>query len=129
MENQSAVAEDYIASARPATNKVSVGFKCSAKNKLRFTDSSIKSNLSLSEYCEMVMSNYEDWKPNAERLNELEKKVAFYENKTLRGLCEKYQGQTIDFITADSYSMSVKVNTVQDVFTILLHSVKLRDDV
>ena len=99
--------------------KLMVGFRCSPELKLQLTKTTQDCYFSLSEYCELILSSYEE---TADKITELESLVGFYENDKLKRLFSKLKGQQIDFTSADGYPMSVKVNSVKDVFTILVNS-------
>ena len=128
MENQAQTLVNNFERTRPSSSKVTVGFKCSPELKLRLNNSAVASNLSLSEYCEMIVSTSDTWRENEASIKEVIDKVEFYENKTLKDIFEKHKGQTISFVNADGCPISIKMNSIQDAYTILIYSFKTSDN-
>ena len=99
--------------------KLMVGFRCSPELKLTLSKSASLCYFSLSEYCELILSSYEE---TSEKILELESLVNFYENDKLKKLFKELHGQENNFNSTDGYPMSVKVNSIKDIFTIIVNS-------
>ena len=109
-------------------NKTTLGFKCEPRLKLRLAQEAQKLSITLSEYVEGIVANYNPAVNNTEQSSSLLKaakaKVDFYENDILKELFAANKGKTFDFITAKGESLNVKINTLQDVYTVLINSFK-----
>lgn len=107
------------------TRKVTIGFKCDPKTKLTLANRAEKLGMTLSEFVENIIRNVEniDHAHTAE-IEDLNKKISFYENKILLAFFNQYKGTSMTFIAADGASMQVAVKTPQDMYTILINSFK-----
>ena len=76
-------------------NKSTLGFRCCPKLKLRLAQEAQKLNITLSDYVESIVSNYEPGVNNV--LPELKAKIEFYENDILNGFFAANKGKTFDF--------------------------------
>jgi hypothetical protein len=103
--------------------KVTVGFKCDPKVKLKLANEAQERGLTLSEYVENLLLTLEENKGlSQKRIDELTDRLAFYENGILLSIYEKHKGQEISFNNADGNSMQVRIKEPKDVYTILIHS-------
>ena len=112
-------------------NKTTLGFKCSPKLKLELATEAQKLQITLSEYVESIVSNYKGASCQVNQVNQLENQVnllqqrlQFYENDILKGLFASNRGKTVDFKTAKGANMTVTINGLQDVYTLLINSFK-----
>lgn len=109
-------------------NKTTLGFKCDPMLKLRLAQEAQKLSITLSEYVEGIVANYNPTAQSTETSDSLIKackdKVNFYENDILKELFIANKGKTFDFTTAKGASLNVKINTLQDVYTVLINSFK-----
>ncbi len=109
-------------------NKTTLGFKCEPMLKLRLAQEAQRLSITLSEYVEGIVANYNPAATSTEQNSSLLKaakaKVDFYENDILKELFAANKGKTFDFTTAKGANLNVKINTLQDVYTVLINSFK-----
>lgn len=112
-------------------NKTTLGFKCSPKLKLQLATEAQRLNITLSEYVESIVSNYNGTANQVNQVNQtetlvnpLKEKLRFYENDILKELFSVNRGKTFDFKNAKGENMTVTVNGLQDVYTLLINSFK-----
>lgn len=106
-----------------ATNKVTVGFKCKPEVKLGLAHEAQTLGMTLSEYVESLVLNRSAFARSLstrEQVNELEKRLAFYESGKLADALEKHKGKTHPL----KNGREIRVESIQDVFTILLDPLK-----
>jgi hypothetical protein len=124
-----------------ARNKVTLGFKCDAGTKIQLAKEAFQHGLTLSEYVDTVITTRHQKNQSSvsestsklvfqadrdrQQIKNLEKKVAFYENDLMKRALNLYQGQKLNYNALDGTVKSITINSVEDVFTILIHSVKL----
>ena len=110
-----------------ATKKVTVGFKCNPKVKLKLAQDANKYGLTLSEYIENLLLDLDGAKGSEEKeISELKGKLAFYENEILKALFEQYEGKDIPFKNADGEDLKIKVQEPRDIYTIIINSYKTK---
>lgn len=112
------------ATVNSSVNKVMIGFKCNPAQKMRLSSAAKELNLTLSAYVEMLIANYDNSLEKDSTINALQAKVDFYETKILRDLYTRHKGKTIDFFTTDGFPVSLKINSIEDVFTVFVNSFK-----
>lgn len=123
-----------------AQNKVTLGFKCDAGTKIQLAQEAQQIGMTLSEYVDTVIStrhsqqsqslkSTSELAPKVEmqknQIQQLEVKVGFYENDTLKRAFQKYKGQTFPFTNYRGQPVQVTVNQIEDVYTILTNMVQL----
>ena len=110
-----------------ATKKVTVGFKCNPKVKLKLAQDANKYGLTLSEYIENLLLDLDGAKrPETKEISELKEKLAFYENDILMALFGKYEGQEIAFKNAENQELNIEVREPKDIYKIIINSYKLK---
>jgi hypothetical protein len=136
-----------------ARNKVTLGFKVEGGTKIQLAQEANKMGMTLSEYVDTVISHRHNLqkpvikevvkevtkeiiKPDletqrkfAESLNQnqiLIAKINFYENDILKRAFEINRGKQFPIKNNDGTSKEIKINQIQDVYTVLLNSVKLQ---
>ena len=103
-------------------NKATLGFRCCPKLKLRLAQEAQKLNITLSDYVESIVSNYE---PGVKNLApELKAKIEFYENDILKDFFTANKGKTFDFKNAKGEPIKITINSLQDIYTVLINSFK-----
>lgn len=109
-----------------ATRKVTVGFKCNPKVKLRLAQEANKYGLTLSEYIETLLLEVEGVKqPEDKIVLGLMEKIAFYENDILKALFGEYEGKHYEFKNANGQDLNIKVTEPKDIYTIIINSYKI----
>jgi antitoxin component of RelBE/YafQ-DinJ toxin-antitoxin module len=123
-----------------AQNKVTLGFKCDAGTKIQLAQEAQKIGMTLSEYVDTVISSRHSLQNQTPRstselaskvemqqkqIQQLETKVNFYENDLLKSAFRKYQGETVPFQNNKGQSVRLTVNSIEDIYTILVNSVNL----
>ncbi len=106
--------------------KVTVGFKCNSRLKLRLANEARHRGLTLSEYVENLLLALEDNDESSQKeIDKLKGQLGFYENDTLLSFYNKYKGQEIKFNNVEGDSMQVKIKEPKDIYTVLINSFKL----
>ena len=103
-------------------SKITLGFKCSPKLKLELAQRAQSLGISLSECVEsIVLANNE---VNVHEVQKMIDKIRFYENDILKEFFSSYKEQTIEFVNAKGQRMKITINSLQDVYTIIINSFK-----
>lgn len=122
---------DYnMENAKNNSNKggplVTIAFKTTQQRKDNWQEQADFANLSLSSYLdsrlELVEENEDKFYAS---ISELKKQLAFYENSRLLDFLKQLQGKHFNFLDSNGNAIELTVNTVADVFTLLIHSFKL----
>lgn len=123
-----------------AQNKVTLGFKCEAGTKIQLAQEAQQIGMTLSEYVDTVIGSRHSLQNQApkstselapkiemqkKQIQQLEAKVNFYENDFLKSIFNQYRGQTVPFQNNKGQSVQLAVNRIEDVYTILINTVKL----
>ena len=123
-----------------ATNKVTLGFKCDAGTKIQLAQEAQQIGMTLSEYVDTLiasrksktqtsLSNTSELAAKIDflqrEIQNLRKKVGFYENDLLKKAFQTRQGQRLEYKNIHGEKVSKTINQIEDVYTILLDSVKL----
>jgi hypothetical protein len=105
------------------SKKVTVGFKCDPKVKLRLAQEAGKIGLTLSEYVENLLLALDSKSEQKDREIEVIKdQLAFYENSILLDFFEKHKGQEVSFTDSDGNFLKLKVKEPKDIYTLIIHS-------
>ena len=107
---------------RLLTSRTTLGFKCDPKLKLKLVQQSQQLGVTLSEYVENIVNNYDP--TSNEKMEQLTDKVKFYENNILMDLFEKNMNKTVNFINAKGESINIKIRSWYDVYTLIINSFK-----
>jgi hypothetical protein len=123
-----------------AQNKVTLGFKCDAGTKIQLAQEAQQIGMTLSEYVDTVISSRHSLQNHAPRstselapkvemqqkqIQQLEAKVNFYENDTLKRAFHKFQGQTLPYTNYKRQTVQRTINQIEDVYVILTDMVQL----
>ena len=123
-----------------ATNKVTLGFKCDAGTKIQLAQEAQQIGMTLSEYVDTLiasrkskmqtsLSNTSELATKIDfqqrEIQNLRRKVGFYENDLLKKAFQTWQGQHLEYKNIHGEKVSKTINQIEDVYTILLDSVKL----
>lgn len=123
-----------------ATNKVTLGFKCDAGTKIQLAQEAQQIGMTLSEYVDTVISSRKsNTQSNVSNTSELatklefqqreiqnlKRKVNFYENDLLKKAFQNSQGQKIEYKNIHGERVNKTINQIEDVYIILLDTVKL----
>ena len=116
--------------ASPQSNKkVTVGFKCNPKLKLKLANEAQERGLTLSEYVENLLLTLEENKGvNQKQIDDLTDRLAFYENEILLTFYKRYKGQDIRFNNVDGETMEIRISDPKDIYTVLINSFKSTND-
>ncbi|GGD68610.1 hypothetical protein GCM10011514_35910 [Emticicia aquatilis] len=125
-----------------ARNKVTLGFKCDAGTKISLAQEARQSGMTLSEYVDTIISarHYQnqqstnsyfnsDFKLRLEKAKQENQQILraleFYENNTnLKNLLFQHQGKQIQFQDAYGRNQEIRIQSVADIFTVIVHSFK-----
>jgi uncharacterized membrane-anchored protein YhcB (DUF1043 family) len=123
-----------------AQNKVTLGFKCSAGTKIQLAQEAQQIGMTLSEYVDTVISSRHSLQSHGSKstselapkiemqkrqIQQLEAKVNFYENDLLKRAFQQNHGQIIQYNNSQGQLAQRPINQIEDVFLVLLDSVKL----
>jgi hypothetical protein len=103
-------------------NKITLGFKCSPNLKLKLAQEAQKINITLSEYVESIVEAHDNEK---NQLADKTKEVEFYENDILKTLFTQNKGKSFDYTNSKGQKDNITIKSIQDVYTILIHSFKI----
>ena len=103
-------------------NKATLGFRCCPKLKLQLAQEAQKLNITLSDYVESIVTNYETGENNL--VPELKAKIDFYENDILKDFFTANKGKVFDFKNAKGEPLKITINSLQDIYTVLINSFK-----
>ena len=107
------------------TNKVTLGFKCSPELKLKLADGASDKGLTLSNYTEMILLDFDEI--ITEKVFELEllnNKINFYESNELKALFNKHRGKTVKYKNSNNEMVNQKINCIEDVYIVIINSFK-----
>ena len=102
--------------------KLTTSFKCSADYKDNLAQQANGVDMSLSEYIEARLQYSEKLE---EELDDIKSKLSVYECPKLREHLKRLAGKVIQFIDADGNEINVTVNSLPDVYKILVHSFQI----
>ena len=102
--------------------KLTTSFKCTPEYKESLAQQANAVDMSLSEYLEARLQYSEKIE---EELDDIKSKLLAYECPKLREHLKKLAGKAIRFIDADGNEINVTVNSLQDVYKILVHSFQI----
>ena len=103
------------------STKVTLGFKCNPKLKLKLALEAQGMNLTLSEYVESIICNH-DIALTANK--ELKKRLEHYENDFLKSHFQKHKNTTVTFKNSQGENCNQHIYTLQDVYTVIIQIVK-----
>lgn len=106
--------------------KVTVGFKCFNQVKFRLVNEAKDLGLTVSEYVEIIIENRDLISPTEgnDRIGELKKRLAFYENSTLKEIFQKQKGKSFSFFDSNGQKQVGQINSLQDTYQIILSLAK-----
>lgn len=122
-----------------AQNKVTLGFKCDAGTKIQLAQEAQRMEMTLSEYVDTIIASrhllVQQSTDNESTLTsqlillddevgELKARVAFYENEYMQEMFRKSQGTIQELTDSEGNSFHLTVNSIQDVYTVLLNHVQ-----
>ena len=109
-------------------HKVLVGFKCSPSLRAMLCSQADKLEVTLSSYVETIVLTREHDRKEISILSKqaktLKETIAFYENPIMKELYEEYKGKSIAFKDRTGKTVNLTINSIQDVFTIIINSFK-----
>lgn len=110
-------------------NKVTIGFKCQPTAKMKLAREADSYSMSLSEYVETIVANrnsqHDDDAQLHVEIQRLQEKVQYYERGLLRKAYKKNKGRVIAYVNVEGDEKSRTINRIEDVFAIILDTVKL----
>lgn len=125
--------------------KVTLGFKCEGHDKIALANEAHKSEMTLSEYVEYIVSMRHAYKQASlissqditslkqeavkrnDEILQLKQKLAFYEeNKDLQRLLANYKGQTTTIRDFNSTERTITISKVADIFEVVVSTFKTR---
>jgi hypothetical protein len=105
---------------------VTVAFKTTSERKNNWQQEADYANIPLSSYIDSRLILAEE---NEDKyfstISDLKSQLAFYERSRLQDFLKKLQGQHYKFIDPDGNQIEITVNSVADVFILLVNSFKL----
>ena len=108
------------------SKKVTIGFKCNPKIKLKLAHEAGRYGLTLSEYVENILLDLDGASKADETLiNNLKEKLAFYENDILKHLFKKFNGELIEFKNEKGDDLKIRISKLTDIYTIIINSFKI----
>jgi len=106
------------------TNKrVTLGLKCNPSMKLSLAEEAQKRGITLSQHVEDLLKK-NSFKNLNSQVTELISKLRFYENDLLHELFEENKDKVKTYMDKNGKVIHQKINTIQDVYTILVNSFK-----
>jgi hypothetical protein len=108
---------------RNTDKRVTLGLKCNPSMKLRLAEEAQSMGITLSQHVEDLLKNDDTKKINTKFL-ELTKKINFYENNVLKELLEENRNKEIDYKDSSGVILKKKINSIEDIFTVLVNSFK-----
>jgi len=113
---------------RNSKSRVTVGFKCEPSLKLSLAEAAEEEGLTLSEFVEAVLLNYENNYQRLEKLTETinsqNKIIGFYENDILKKLFVRHKNQVVEYINGEQQKVNAKISDLKDVYTVIINSFK-----
>jgi hypothetical protein len=105
---------------------VVVAFKTTVTRKNNWQQEADYAGLPLSSYLDGKLTLFDENEENYLRtVSDLNERLKFYENSRLQDFLKRLQGKQFNFIDTDGNQIDVTVASVQDVFTLLIHSFKI----
>ena len=117
---------------RNSESSVTLGFKCPPELKLILAEEAENAGLTLSSYvCQLVNFEMEE-KFRLHQQNQLltaavekfEGDLKFFKNKQLLDLFEKQKGKKTSYINRDGKEVNVIINSIEDVYELMINSFK-----
>ena len=106
-------------------SKLTIGFKCLPEKKYTLALEAEALGITLSQHVENQLMNLDRQKERYEKkINELEERIAFYENDTLTSFYNAYKLQNIKYVTSDGEAVELLINDIKDVYTVIINSFK-----
>jgi hypothetical protein len=117
---------------KTSDSKVTLGFKCSPELKLKLAKAALNDGLTLSSYTEMLLNranqDFEEYQKENKALKDnnsvLTKKIQFYECPTLQNLLLNNKDEIHTFKNMEGKTVNLKVQTLQDAYTVIINSFK-----
>lgn len=118
---------------RDSDKKITLGFKCSPALKIQLAQEAEENGLTLSSYTEALIESaeqfiskksFEEIKKLTKSIEEHKKKIDFYEAPLLKKLLQDFKDKEISFSDSKGDKTTIKINTIEDVFTIIIQSFK-----
>lgn len=113
------------------TSKVTLGFKCTPQLKLRLALEAEQLGLTLSSYVGNLIENAEELiliktkqeiKPFIRKIEYQSKQIEFYESPILKKMFSDVKNQQVSYVDSNGNKVNVTVNSIADVFTIMINS-------
>ena len=121
-----------LEAVRKSKSAVTIGFKCSPQLKLLLAKEAEQVGLTLSNYVNKLLDLEINEKIFFRKKNEdleaiLRKKedeLNFFKDEILFELLEKHKGLVTEFYNRDGVLVNLKVNTIKDVYILIINSFK-----
>lgn len=124
MNTENTLTTNVNAALSGDTPKVTISFKTRPIMKIRYTREAEERGLTLSEWVESICSSFDATRTQNENVEELKKKLAFYESEALMKLFAAEKGEVVEFVNSQGCLTKLKIETPQDVYTAIIHSFK-----
>lgn len=118
-------------------NKVTIGFKCLATEKIRLAQEADSYGMTLSEYIESIVGGRHtpSYSPTIAQLSAkehqlesqieiLSQKLAVYENDKLKQIFERNKGKFIEYADSNSKKQQKRIYSIEDAYNVILDTVK-----
>ena len=106
---------------RNSDKRVTMGVKCNSSLKLNLAEEALIRGMTLSQHVEDLLINKSINKMTSQ-INNLNKKVMFYENSFLKELFEENIGKVIVYKNKDGAPVNKSIDSIEDVYTVLVNS-------
>ena len=109
------------------SKKVTIGFKCNPKVKLKLATEASNLGLTLSEFVENLLLNLENERQSeTKEVQSLKERIAFYENDILLNLFRQYKGETVKFQNPDGEALNIQIKEPKDIYKVIINSYKIK---
>lgn len=113
-------------------SKVTLGFKCDPMLKFKLAKEAAINGLTLSAFTEKLINehieNIDEEKQEIEvmksKMVNLSKRLRFYESPILENLLAKHRNEEHDYTNLEGKKVKIRLTTVQDIFTLMIHTFK-----
>lgn len=110
-------------------NKITVAFKCSPELKSSLCEKADRLGITLSSHLENIVASDSNKDAKINQLltviEDLKRKVAFYEHPFLQELFDRFKGQNISYYDREGGKYIVTINSIMDVYTVIINSFKI----
>lgn len=115
-----------------SNSKVTLGFKCDPMLKYKLAKEAEINGLTLSTYTEKLINEHikkiDEEKQEIDvmksKMVNLSNRLRFYESPILENLLAKHRNEEHDYTNLEGKKVKIRLTTVQDIFTLMIHTFK-----